>query len=206
MNYSEKSDHQLLQLALNGREEAFVALYRRWQTAIYRFALRTSNSASIAEDITQEVFLSVMAGGSNYDPLRGTFASYLFGIARHRLFTRIKRENTFTSIPEEAEGEENDPSETWRILFDPLLSLTRQESIEALYRVIGSLPLRYREVVVLCELQELGYAEAAQVVGCPEGTIRSRLHRARSMLLEKLRPRKEQEICQSNMQTVRCVS
>ena len=63
---------------------------------------------------------------------------------------------------------------------------TRREGIEALRRAVQALPRRYREVVVLCDLEELDYAEAAVVLGCPIGTVRSRMHRARALLLEKL--------------------
>jgi len=58
--------------------------------------------------------------------------------------------------------------------------------------------------VVLCELQELGYAEAAQVIGCPEGTVRSRLHRARGLLLERLRPKPKEDACPPRIEAARC--
>jgi hypothetical protein len=65
-------------------------------------------------------------------------------------------------------------------------SLTRAETIDAVRTAVQSLPPPYREAVVLCELQEMGYADAAEIVGCPIGTIRSRLHRAKALLTAKL--------------------
>ena len=69
---------------------------------------------------------------------------------------------------------------------DALSGLVRSERIEALRRAVATLPLRYREVIVLCDLQELGYADAAAALGCAVGTVRSRLHRARALLAAKL--------------------
>jgi RNA polymerase sigma-70 factor (ECF subfamily) len=69
----------------------------------------------------------------------------------------------------------------------PPADLVRSENIERVRQAVLSLPADYREAVVLCELQEFSYEEAAHVLGCPVGTIRSRLHRARTMLADKLR-------------------
>ncbi len=70
---------------------------------------------------------------------------------------------------------------------DALSDLTRKERIESLRKAVLTLPPAYREVVVLCDLNELEYAEAADVLGCAIGTVRSRLHRARTLLIEKMR-------------------
>ena len=65
--------------------------------------------------------------------------------------------------------------------------LVQQETIDRVRQAVLSLPENYREVVTLCDLQEMSYEEAASLLGCAVGTIRSRLHRARSLLMEKLR-------------------
>jgi RNA polymerase sigma-70 factor (ECF subfamily) len=77
--------------------------------------------------------------------------------------------------------------------------------IDNVRRAVLSLPERYREVVVLCELQELSYGETAEILGCAIGTVRSRLHRARGLLLTKLRPNKEAEVLSSAaVESARC--
>ena len=76
------SDETLLRRSATGDEEAFVALYRRRQAAIYRFAMHMSGAATIAEEVTQEVFLTVIRDGKRFDESRGTAISYLLGIAR----------------------------------------------------------------------------------------------------------------------------
>ena len=69
---------------------------------------------------------------------------------------------------------------------DLLGDLTQRETIEQIRRAVLSLPALYREVVVLCDLQDLSYQDAAAALDCPVGTVRSRLNRGRAMLAEKL--------------------
>jgi RNA polymerase sigma-70 factor (ECF subfamily) len=71
--------------------------------------------------------------------------------------------------------------------YDPLGDLTRGEMVEKLRQAVLALPTHYREVLVLCELEEMSYADAAAALECAVGTVRSRLHRARAMLAEKMR-------------------
>ena len=181
--YSPETDDELLFRLRNGDEQAFVALYRRRQAAIYRFALHMSGSASAAEDVTQEVFLALLRGECGYDRERGTLSGYLFGIARKLVLRNLERGRADVAL--EGDGDDAVPREL-AVTDDPLAGLTRHETIEALRRAVHALPRRYREVVVLCDLEELDYADAAVALGCPIGTVRSRMHRARALLLEKL--------------------
>ena len=181
--YTAQTDDELLFRLRNGDEQAFAALYRRRQGAIYRFALHMSGSPAAAEDIAQEVFLALLREECGYDRERGTLSGYLFGIARKLVLRNLERGRA--DVPLEPEGDEVVPREL-AVVDDPLAGLTRHEAIDALRRAVQALPRRYREVVVLCDLEELDYAEAAVVLGCPIGTVRSRMHRARALLLEKL--------------------
>ncbi len=180
-------DVQLFTRALAGEETAFAELYRRWQGNVFRFALRVSNSVSIAEDVTQEVFLAIVRGASRFDPALGSFPAYMYGIARNHLLRRKSREHIFASNLESKDRGRDWIPEQLQAPSDPLSDLARCEMVENLHRAVAALPVRYREVVALCELQELNYADAARVIGCPEGTVRSRLHRARLLLAAKLR-------------------
>jgi RNA polymerase sigma-70 factor (ECF subfamily) len=176
-------DQNILHRLRKGDEAAFLELYRRRQAAIYRFALHMSGSAAAAEDITQEVFLTLFREDCGYDPARGTVSGYLFGIARKLVLRQIERGRSDVSL-ESAADELAQPELS--VEDDVLGRLTHREGIEALRRAVVTLPRRYREVVVLCDLEEVDYAEAAVILGCPIGTVRSRLHRARALLLEKL--------------------
>jgi RNA polymerase sigma-70 factor (ECF subfamily) len=140
-------------------------------------------SPAAAEDIVQEAFLALLREECGFDPERGTLSGYLFGIARKLVLRNLERGRS--NVPLESETDEVAPREL-AVIDDPLAGLTRHETIEALRRAVQALPRRYREVVVLCDLEELDYADAAVALGCPIGTVRSRMHRARALLLEKL--------------------
>lgn len=180
------TDYNLLIRLRKGDETAFVDLYRKRQGALYRFALHMSGSASLAEDITQEVFLALLRPECGFDPARGTLSGYLYGIARKLVLRHMERRRADVAL--ESESEEAAFPEL-SVDEDVLARLSHREGIEALRRAVVTLPRRYREVVVLCDLEEVDYAEAAVILACPIGTVRSRLHRARALLLDKLNER-----------------
>src|SRR5580765_4845551 len=178
-----ETDDELLLRIQTGDEQAFMALYQRRQAALYRFALHMSGSAAVAEDVTQEVFLVLLREGCGYDPGRGTLSGYLFGVARKHVLRHVERSRGDVALETDSD---DTPLPQLAVNDDPLIDLTRREGIESLRRAVQALPRRYREVVVLCDLEEIDYADAAIALGCPIGTVRSRLHRARALLLEKL--------------------
>jgi RNA polymerase sigma-70 factor (ECF subfamily) len=195
-------DGELLRSMLAGDEEALATLYRRRQGSIYRFALQMSGSPALAEDVTQEVFMVLMREGTSYDSARGPLNWFLFGIARNLVRQRLGREQFYASLTDDA-NEQSSPAEL-QAVSDPLAELSRSETIETVRKAVLSLPPRYREVVVLCELQEMSYAEAAAVMECAIGTVRSRLHRARALLIEKMRPAREENSVTNGVKTARC--
>jgi RNA polymerase sigma-70 factor (ECF subfamily) len=172
---------------LGGSAEAFGALYDRLQGGVYRYALRMTGSEAVAEDMTHEVFIQLMRDGSRFDPARGSVKSYLYGMARHRVLRHLERERSHVSIEAGRDDGEGLADERLRSCEDPLVDLERGETVSLVRQAVLSLPPHFREVIVLCHLQEMNYAEAAEVMACPIGTIRSRLARARTMLVGKLR-------------------
>lgn len=195
-------DSELLRSMLAGDEDALAALYRRRHASIYRFALQMSGSPALAEDVTQEVFMVLLRDGRSYDSTRGPLNWFLLGIARNLTRQRLGREYFYAPL----ESEESDrlSANQLQSTSDPLDELSRNQTIEAIRAAVLSLPPRYREVVVLCELQELSYVEAAGILNCAIGTVRSRLHRARALLIEKLRPAKEEDSAANRVKTARC--
>lgn len=181
------SDQELLRLTASGNEEAFAILYRRRQGAVYRFALEMTASTQIAEDVTQEVFMALLRGTTGYDERRGPLASYLYGIARNMVWRHMAEQSS--RVPIEEEREDSRTPEHLIAKTETENELMRGETLSALRRAIAVLPAGYREAVVLCDLHELSYAEAASVIGCAVGTVRSRLHRARMLLAERLTAR-----------------
>lgn len=200
---SDLSDSELLRLMLAGDEEALALLYRRRQGGIYRFALQMSGSKSIAEDVTQEVFLFLMREGQVFDPSKGAVSAFLFGVARNHVLRRLRTEHLLAPLNDDADDDVafSQPAAD----MCPLEDLTRAETIEAVRKAVLSLPAKYREVVVLCELQDVSYGETAEILGCAIGTVRSRLHRARALLLAKLRPATSvEETDSATVKSARC--
>ena len=180
--FEPTSDDVLLARIARGAADALAALFRRRQGDVYRFALHMSGAVAVAEDVTQDVFLIVMRDAGRYEPGRSTVAAWLCGIARNCVRQRLERDGKWESLDEETGGEEAQG----RVHPDPLGELALSERVAMLRRAVLALPVRYREVVVLCDLEELTYAEAADALGCAIGTVRSRLHRARTMLASRL--------------------
>jgi RNA polymerase sigma-70 factor, ECF subfamily len=198
------SDDELLRLMLAGDAAAFEMLYDRRQAGVYRFALRMSGSEALAEDVTQDVFIALMRDGWQYDATRGSVSAYLYGMARNRVLRRLERDRSFVSIADELADDETTMSEKFITREDPLAEFTRNEVIDSVRQAILALPAHYREVVVLCNLQEMSYDEAANVIGCAVGTVRSRLHRARAMLIEKLQAPQEVNKTPRKIISARC--
>ncbi len=179
---TDLTDEQLLTQALAGDEDAFTALYHRRQGPIFRFALHMSGSTPIAEEVTQDVFMFLIQRGRDFDPARAALGAYLFGVARNYVRRALEHNYTETALSSPVDDE----AQFLTINSDPSEGIARQQTSTALWKAVLSLPEHYREVVVLCDLHELSYADAAEAVGCALGTIRSRLHRAHDMLSRKL--------------------
>ena len=178
-------DEELLKRSAKGDEEAFAALYRRHADVLYRFAFRMTGSSWGAEEIVQDVFMTLVREPAKYDTERGTLAAFLFGIARNKIMKyneRLPREISLVERQEDGSG----GGLTLRDSFTPAMWAEQRERLEKVRAAVMELPIEFRETVVLCELEEMTYDQAARMLDCPIGTIRSRLHRGRALLLAKL--------------------
>lgn len=177
-------DGVLLRRSAQGDEQAFTLLYRRHQAPIHRFAVRMTGSTWAADEILQDVFMTLLREPKKFDAARGSLPAYLYGIARNRVMKYFERLPRELQLPEQRDGvaivpqaiEYRTPAH-WAEVGE------RREQVRA--AVLG-LPVEFREAVVLCELEEMSYEEAARTLQCPVGTIRSRLHRGRALLLARL--------------------
>lgn len=142
-----------------------------------------SGDPALAEEAAQEVFLVLLRGRDGYKPERGAVGAYLLGIARHWLARRWRQQARWAPFEEEvtaAPGGIQAGEGHW--------GPERTEAIGRVRQAIATLPEAYRAVVVLCDIEERNYLEVADVLGCPVGTVRSRLHRARALLAARLDP------------------
>jgi len=171
------SDAALAARLACGDCKALEPLYRRHRAALYRFALLWSGQPAVAADVTQDVFVHLLTRAGDFDAERGALLPWLLGIARNLVRRRLR-------IRDDVPAEE--PAELPDLTSAPDAALIAREDIEALRRAITALPPHYRDVIVLVELAERSYAEAAAICGCELNTIRSRLARGRALLAQSL--------------------
>lgn len=184
MGIQEERDDVLLRRAAKGDENAFAVVYRRHQGALYRYALRMTGSPWSAEEVVQEVFLTLIRDPKKFDAERGEVGAFLFGIARNRVMKHLER--TPRELPLEEPGKDGAGTQEPADVATPAVWAEQRERVERVREAVLALPAEFREAIVLCELEELSYEEAARLSGCPIGTIRSRLHRGRTLLLTRL--------------------
>jgi RNA polymerase sigma-70 factor (ECF subfamily) len=178
----QAEDDDLVAAVAEGDRAAFSALFRRTHRTVFRYALHMTGSSATADDVTQDVFLAVMRAAARYEKGRTTVTAWLCGIARNYARRRRATECLLTPL---SDGEQEGPGQPAQ-LVDPVAELARAQRIDAVRRAVLRLPFKYREVIVLCDLQEMSYLEAAGAIGCAVGTVRSRLHRGRVLLSQKL--------------------
>lgn len=176
----------LLARMKQGDEDAFAELYRRHRDAVYRLAMLYSGSPAHAADVTQETFVHFMTQPHQYDPLRGTLAAWLCGVARNMARRAVGGREDATDP--EVLADDTNPHEAHVDRDTPLERILKGEVAEQVRRAVAQLKPHYRDILILCELSELSYAEAAQVAGIDIGTVRSRLSRARAQLAQRLAP------------------
>jgi RNA polymerase sigma-70 factor (ECF subfamily) len=180
-----RPDRELLELSVRGNENAFRELYDRLKTPIFRYAFYWTHSQAAAEELTQDVFILLLQEGHKYKRARGEVSAFAFGIARNLIRSFHRRERIYQELPPDAGLEPISGGE--REGEGPRAELIRRQDVLRVRSAIASLPDHYRQVIVLCDLCELGYAEAASRLECAVGTIRSRLHRAHALLAKKLK-------------------
>ena len=172
-------DGELLKRFGAGDRDAFTVLYRTHQAGVFRFAMLMTGDHARATEVTQDVFVWLIHHAGKFDPERGELGAFLAGVTRKFLLRRRGEELRWAPLDESlAAAESGEPVED-------------STDADALRRAILALPEKYREVVVRCDLEEKSYEEAAGVIGCAVGTVRSRLHRARGLLARKLEKQME---------------
>lgn len=182
-----RSDRDLVDRFRQGDREAFAALYQRYFPAVYRFAFYMTNDSPRAGEIAQDVFIWLAGHAAQFDAARGDLGGFLGGVARKFVHRQQRHDQRWLPL-EEAAGRTSD-------FADFAGGLERQEEAAGLRKAIAALPARYREAVVLCDLEGKSYEEAAAAMGCVVGTVRSRLFRARELLVRKFQGNRERQKC-----------
>ncbi|HEY8510278.1 MAG TPA: RNA polymerase sigma factor [Steroidobacteraceae bacterium] len=184
MTDNPEDDAELLGRLGEGDAGAARELYQRYGAALLRFGIAMTSSRQMAEDIVHDTFVELLRNPASFNPAQGTVGAWLYGIARHRL-ARLLRANPLATAVGDAEMQQ-DEQEAAASLPSAEEEIDRVQLIERVRKAILDLPLAHREIIALCELEELPYATVAMILDCPIGTVRSRLHRARALLAIRL--------------------
>ena len=178
----QPDDEILLTAASRGDGEGFRQLFRRHHQAVFHFAYRLSGSESLAEDITQDCFLSLLEHPARYNRALGSLKTYLFGMVRNLFLKYLRRSGSNVNL------EDSDVAVRLDGGPDPAAQALKQELGESVRKAVGMLPPLKREALVLFEYEGLALTEIAQVVGADVTAVKSRLSRARENLRSLLAP------------------
>lgn len=172
------TERDLVEATLAGDAAAFNDLVEQYQLAVYNLALRMLGRAADAEDVAQETFLRAYTKLGTFD-LEQRFATWLLSIAAHLCIDHLRRKKALWL----EEGEYG----TWLNSNEeaPETATLRKEQEREVKRLLATLPAKYRLILVLRYWYELSYAEIGQVTHLAEGTVKTRLHRGRQMLLKQ---------------------
>lgn len=168
---------------VRGDSQSVSVVYQRHAKAVYRFAYSLTASADAAEEITQDVFLFLLQEWQRYDAGRGTLEAWLLGITR-QLARRNWRQRSKVNAHQQVELMTEEPARPAGVLED---LLTREQQ-DLFHQAVALLPTAYRETLVLYALEGYSYEQTALAVGCAVGTVRSRIARAKTMLIAQLHP------------------
>jgi RNA polymerase sigma-70 factor (ECF subfamily) len=165
-----------------GDANALRELYQRHGHALLRFSSAMCRSRQAAEDMVHDTFVALLREPVTFDPALGNVFGYLCGVLRHRVSRHFRREKRWVALDTENDTSAALASDA-RSAAD---EIARSEITAAFRRAMLELPLQHREIIALCDLEELPYAAVAGILNCPVGTVRSRLHRARALLTIRL--------------------
>lgn len=187
------TDHGLLAATLAGDEAAFGELVRRYRNQITNYIYRMTNDYDTAVDLAQETFMRVYAAAERYQTSYA-FSTYIYRIATNLAISELRRRKrrrlvSLTGFFQGRDSAQSEPTELDVPDARPLQDVTyvADERRAAVARAIATLPEKYRAPLVLRDVEERSYEEIAAILQMSEGTVKSRINRARTFLRDKLR-------------------
>jgi RNA polymerase sigma-70 factor (ECF subfamily) len=174
----DSEDRERMARLVAGDAGALHELYEKHGRALLRFSRAMCHSRQSAEDLVHDTFVELMRGARLFDPAQGSAFAYLCGVLRHRVSRHFRQQKRWVELP--------DGQDAQAAGHDPADELARSEASAVFRRAMLELPVQHREIIALCDLEELPYHTVAAILDCPVGTVRSRLHRARALLTLRL--------------------
>ena len=178
-------DSRLIQECLNGRAEAYAALVRKYQDRLYNTVFRMVSNSEDARDLVQDAFVQAYR---SLDRFHGdaAFYTWLYRIAVNAAISHKRRQKVMVSFEASGRDSSFDPADD-TLQSDPSNRLEQDDRDRQVREALDGLPSEYRAVLVMKEIDGQKYETIAQMLNCPIGTVRSRLHRARLELRERLK-------------------
>ncbi len=189
-NVDNRTEALLIERAKRGDREAFTALVRLYEQKIFRLSMRMLGNYDDAADITQDVFLQAYKHIAHFKG-RASFYTWLYRVAVNSCYRFYKKRDRRPLLDRPEHRDEDDQ----RSLYDrtasdintPLQELQKEEERKLVRKAIDELPKKLYDVTVLRELEEMAYSDIAEVLHLSEGTVMSRLHRARIALVSNMK-------------------
>lgn len=187
----EMTDHRLLEATKTGDDAAFAEIVRRYRNQITNYVYRMTNDYELGVDLAQETFMRVYAAAERYQTSYA-FSTYIYRIATNLAISELRRRKRRRLVSLSTFfGERESPNDSCELDFPdkgPLQDVTvvEDERRAAVARAIATLPEKYRAPLVLRDVEERSYDEIAHILGMNEGTVKSRINRARGFLRDKL--------------------
>jgi RNA polymerase sigma-70 factor (ECF subfamily) len=183
------SDHELLAAIRDGDEAAFQEIVRRYRNPITNFVYRMIDDYDRAVELSQETFIRVYMSASRYQA-NYSFSTYIYRIASNLAISELRRRkrrklvSLFTPFTnDDGEPVEIDPPDAGPLQDETMIENERRKAVA---RAITSLPEKYRAAIVLRDVEGMSYDQIAETLQLSEGTVKSRINRARNLLKEKL--------------------
>ena len=189
-NEELSEDAKLVNEAINGNGDAFGKLIEKYSSFVYRTVFFDIKNKEDAEDISQEVFIKAYKALSGFRS-DSEFSTWIYRICKNTVYDHIRKSSRDKSIPlsEMTSGEEGDriydiPDDSGK--YDPEKTYISKETSDAVNDAISSLSEEHRSIIVMRDIEGYSYSEIASVLSLEEGTVKSRLSRARNALKKKL--------------------
>jgi len=173
----QTSDEALVKAIADGDRRAMQTLYQRHNVRVYRFVLRLTNDASVAEDLVSEVFIDVWRQADTFKA-QSQVSTWLLSIARHKALSALRRRQD-EQLDERAASAIEDPAD------DPETIVRNEDRSAAIQSCLSQISAPHREVIDLVYYQEKSVDEVACIVGIPASTVKTRMFYARKQM-EKL--------------------
>ena len=186
-SFENQNDDQLIARTLAGETDAFGALIRKYQMRLYNSMVHFLRNESEAEDVVQDAFMLAL---TKLDSFKGNsqFYTWLYRIAHNAAISKLRRKRPTVSLDRRSSGEAGEESRLEMPGDEPAPSerMEQQERAATLMRAMEKLSHEHRSILILREMEAMDYEAISDVLQLPVGTVRSRLHRARTMLRELL--------------------